>query len=78
MSNLARKIVVCASTDGVVIVPVVNKGLRQPQAIRIRYQDAAVSEVSRDQVPDISQDDSSFEAFGVIGRTALKNVQNRA
>lgn len=71
MSGLARKLVICAAIEGLVIQPLTTKGQRPANPIRIRYSDAAISAITRDQLPDISQEGSSFEAFGVIGRGFL-------
>jgi hypothetical protein len=67
MPGLARKIIICAAIDGIIIQPLSSKGQRPFQPVRVRYGDASVSTVSRDQVPDTSKSDSHFEAFGVIG-----------
>jgi hypothetical protein len=67
MPGLARKIIICAAVDGIVIQPLSSKGQRPFQPVRVKYGDASVSNVGRDQVPDTSKPDSHFEAFGVIG-----------
>lgn len=67
MSGIARKIVVCAAIDGLIIQPLSSKGQKPHQPVRVRYGDSSVSAVPRDQVPDTSKPESSFEAFGIIG-----------
>lgn len=67
MAGLARKIVVCAAIDGLIIQPLTSRGQRPFSPVQIRYGDSVISDVSRDHIPDISQDEDSFEAFGVIG-----------
>ncbi|KAK4163595.1 Phosphatidylinositide phosphatase SAC2 [Cladorrhinum sp. PSN259] len=71
MSSLARKVIICAAVDGLILHPLGSKkeaGQRSPPPlIRIKYGDASVSHVSRDAAPDISQPNSSFEAFGIVG-----------
>ncbi|KAK1991776.1 hypothetical protein LX36DRAFT_330967 [Colletotrichum falcatum] len=67
MPGIARKIIICAAIDGLIIQPFVTKGQRPPQPVRIKYGDASIAPTSREQVPDLSQPDSSFEAFGIIG-----------
>lgn len=67
MPGIARKLVVCAAVDGLIVQPLPSKGQRPFQPVRVRYGDAAISAVSRDQVPDASKPGSSFEAFGVVG-----------
>ena len=75
MPNLARKLLICAAVDGLVIQPLATKNQqtsqqqqhRPPQPIKVRYGDGAVSSVHRDQLPDVTRPNSSFEAFGIIG-----------
>lgn len=67
MPGVARKIIVCAAIDGLILQPLSSKGQRPFQPVRIKYGDATLSSVPREQVPDASKPDSSFEAFGVIG-----------
>jgi hypothetical protein len=70
MPNLARKVIICAAIDGLVIQPLSSKGQRPSSPVRIKYSDASISPVSRDQVPDLSKPNSSFEAFGIVGEFA--------
>ncbi|KEY73736.1 hypothetical protein S7711_06312 [Stachybotrys chartarum IBT 7711] len=74
MPGLARKIIICAAVDGLVIQPLSSKGQKPFQPIKIRYSDAAVSNVSRAQVPDTSKPDTSFEAFGVVGLVTISRL----
>ncbi|KAK7750904.1 hypothetical protein SLS62_007167 [Diatrype stigma] len=75
MPSLARKLLICAAVDGLVIQPLATKGQqaqaqqqRPSQPVKIKYGDGAVSSTPRDQVPDVaSKPGSSFEAFGIIG-----------
>ncbi|KAM7185409.1 SacI homology domain containing protein [Naviculisporaceae sp. PSN 640] len=72
MPGLARKVVICAAVDGLVLQPLQSKrDSRSPShLVRIKYGEASVSAVgSRDNVaaPDSSKPNSSFEAFGIIG-----------
>ena len=76
MSGLARKLIICAAVDGLIIQPLSSKGQRSPQPIRVRYGDGSISNVSRDQLPDTAELGTSFEAFGVIGK--LDNCQDLA
>ncbi|GKT44967.1 phosphatidylinositide phosphatase sac2 [Colletotrichum spaethianum] len=66
MPGIARKIVICAAVDGLIIQPFVTKGQRPAQPVRIKYGDASITPASREQIPNVSQPNSSFEAFGVI------------
>ncbi|KAF4967136.1 hypothetical protein FSARC_5256 [Fusarium sarcochroum] len=67
MPAIARKLLICAAIDGLVIQPLSTKGQRPFQPVRVKYGDATISHVPREHVPDDSKSDSSFEAFGVIG-----------
>jgi hypothetical protein len=70
MPGLARKILVCAAVDGLILLPVNNKKeQRPPPALKIQYgADVSMTAVSRDSIPDSSSNTiSSFEAFGVVG-----------
>ncbi|KAI1149387.1 SacI homology domain-containing protein [Nemania diffusa] len=72
MPGLARKLLICAAVDGLLIQPLANKGqTRVPAPVKIKYGDAAVTSVSRDQAttttPDSTPPNLSFEAFGIIG-----------
>ncbi|KAK3994705.1 Phosphatidylinositide phosphatase SAC2 [Cladorrhinum sp. PSN332] len=71
MPGLARKVIICAAVDGLILHPLGSKkeaGQRSPPPlIRIKYGDASISHVSRDAAPDVSQPNSSFEAFGIVG-----------
>lgn len=69
MPGIARKLLIVAAVDGLIIQPFASKGQRQPQPVRIKYGDVSISTVSRDSVPDVSKPNTSFEAFGVIGKT---------
>lgn len=74
MSAIARKIVVCAAIDGLIIQPLSSKGQKHHQPVRVRYGDSTVSAVPRDQLPDTSNPESSFEAFGIIGEPRVNVV----
>ena len=71
MPGLARKVIICAAVDGLILHPLGSKkepGQRSPPPlIRVKYGDASISHVSRDASPDISQPHSSFEAYGIVG-----------
>ncbi|KAI0479929.1 SacI homology domain-containing protein [Xylaria cf. heliscus] len=74
MPGLARKLLICAAVDGLIIQPLATKGqTRTPTPVKIKYGDAAVTSIPRDQAtpPSPSAEStppgSSFEAFGIIG-----------
>ncbi|KAK7423129.1 hypothetical protein QQX98_001205 [Neonectria punicea] len=74
MPGVARKIIICAAIDGLILQPLSSKGQRPYQPVRIKYGDATLSSVPREQVPDTSKLDSSFEAFGVIGLITVSRL----
>ncbi|KAI0134141.1 SacI homology domain-containing protein [Xylariales sp. AK1849] len=65
--SLARKLLICAAVDGLIIQPLAPKGQRASQPLKLKYGEATVSSIPRDQLPDNSRPNTSFEAFGVIG-----------
>lgn len=73
MPSLARKVIIAAAVDGLLIQPLATKKEHKTSPpVRLRYGDAAISFVSRDGLPDLSKPNSSFEAFGVVGMSALQ------
>lgn len=76
-TSLARKLLICAAVDGLIIQPLAPKGQRNGSSsppvsapLKLRYGDASVvSPVPRDQLPDPNglRPNASFEAFGVVG-----------
>ncbi|OIW28528.1 hypothetical protein CONLIGDRAFT_576879 [Coniochaeta ligniaria NRRL 30616] len=68
MSGLARKILICAAVDGLVIHQVNSKRDQRPSSpLKLKYGDASISPMGRDALPDTSKATSSFEAFGIVG-----------
>lgn len=70
MPGLARKLLICAAADGLIIQPLATKGYsRTPAAVKVQYGDATVISVPRDQAtsPGSATPHPSFEAFGIIG-----------
>lgn len=67
MPGIARKLIICAAIDGLIIQPLPSKGQRLMRPVQISYGDSQITPASRDELPDSSEPDSSFEAFGIIG-----------
>lgn len=75
MPGLARKVLICAAVDGLVLHPLGSKreqGQRSPPnaLTKVRYGDASISTISSRDAgggADLSQPNSSFEAFGIVG-----------
>ncbi|KAI1350899.1 SacI homology domain-containing protein [Xylaria sp. FL0043] len=71
MPGLARKLLIFAAVDGLVIQPLATKGQARTPAtpVKIRYGDAVVTSVQRDQATasESARPKSSFEAFGIVG-----------
>ncbi|KAM0254164.1 hypothetical protein ACHAP5_000150 [Fusarium lateritium] len=74
MPAIARKLLICAAIDGLVIQPLSSKGQRPFQPVRVKYGEATISHVPREHVPDDSKPGSSFEAFGVIGLITISKL----
>jgi len=75
MPGLARKVLICAAIDGLIIQPLSSKGQRPFQALTITYGDGSVSPASREQtVEDSDYDESTFEAFGIIGLITVSKL----
>ena len=70
MPALARKILICAAVDGLILQPLSSRREQRPASpIRIRYGgDALIETLGRDTVADLTKNSPSFEAFGIIGR----------
>ena len=64
MPSLARKVLICAAVDGLIVQPLTSKKDRSSPLFRIKYGDASVSAVSRELAPEAGR---SFEAFGLVG-----------
>lgn len=72
MSGLARKILICAAVDGLVIHQVNSKRDQRPSSpLKLKYGDASISPMGRDALPDTSKANSSFEAFGIVGWSSI-------
>ncbi|KLU84853.1 hypothetical protein MAPG_03887 [Magnaporthiopsis poae ATCC 64411] len=72
MVGLARKILISAAADGLVLQPLSSKKDHRPPAspIKLKYGDAAISNnhVSREVPSDaITKPNASFESFGIVG-----------
>ncbi|KAG7120248.1 AP-2 complex subunit mu like protein [Verticillium longisporum] len=74
MPDIARKVVICAAIDGLIVQPLSSKGQRPAQPVRIGYGDGAISPAPRDQLPDLTKPNASFEAFGVVGLITLSKL----
>ncbi|KAI1178621.1 SacI homology domain-containing protein [Nemania sp. FL0916] len=78
MPGLARKILICAAVDGLIVQPLASKGqTRTPAPVKIKYGDATVTSMPRDQAtasPDSTAPTLSFEAFGIIGLFAVARL----
>ncbi|CAK7219067.1 hypothetical protein SBRCBS47491_003718 [Sporothrix bragantina] len=68
MPGLARKVLICAAVDGLVIHPLSHKKDQRPAAsVKIRYGDAVLSTTLRDLTAEAAKPSPSFEAFGIVG-----------
>ncbi|KAL8404014.1 hypothetical protein RB594_009037 [Gaeumannomyces avenae] len=70
MVGLARKILISAAADGLVLQPLSSKKDPRPPAspVKLKYGDATVSHASREVPGDaVVKPNASFESFGIIG-----------
>jgi hypothetical protein len=67
MPGIARKVIICAALDGLILQPFSSKGQRASPPVRIKYGDGSLSVASREDVVDLSKN-NSFEAFGIVGK----------
>jgi hypothetical protein len=82
MPGLARKLVIYAAVDGLVLHPLNsrkennhNQQRSSPAApVRIKYGDASISPAPRESVSDLSTlpPNGSFEAFGIVGTAHIQ------
>lgn len=69
MPGIARKILICAAVDGLVVHPLNTKrDAYSSPTYKIKYGDASVSATGREALPDVSKSNASFEAFGIVGQ----------
>ncbi|KAK0728398.1 SacI homology domain-containing protein [Lasiosphaeria miniovina] len=72
MPGLARKVVICAAVDGLILQPLGSKKeQRSLPLVQIKYGDASISAIPTDAAPDSSKPNSSFEAFGIVGLVSV-------
>src|SRR5690349_3513041 len=68
---IARKLIICAAVDGLLIQPLNSKGHnRSSNPIKLKYGgETWITAAPRDQLPDLSNptSPSSFESFGIFG-----------
>ncbi|ERT01765.1 hypothetical protein HMPREF1624_00059 [Sporothrix schenckii ATCC 58251] len=68
MPGLARKVLICAAVDGLILHPLSSKkDQRMAPSVKIRYGDAALSTTSRNLAAEATEPTPSFEAFGIVG-----------
>ncbi|KAK0735545.1 SacI homology domain-containing protein [Apiosordaria backusii] len=77
MPGLARKVLICAAVDGLILHPLnpvpskdAPAGSRPPALplVKIKYgPNVSVSTLSRDNAPATNEPGSSFEAYGIVG-----------
>jgi hypothetical protein len=79
MPGLARKVVIYAAVDGLILQPHSSRKEQRPSPpYQIRYGDAAISAISRDISADIGKANASFEAFGIVGKSGHSGDQQRS
>jgi hypothetical protein len=66
MPGLARKLLVFAAVDGLVLQPLAQRGQRPAPAAKIAYKDNSIGPALKDD-GEGSEAGKSFESFGIIG-----------
>ncbi len=64
---LARKVLIYASIDGLVLQPLGQRGQRPTSATKIAYKDNSIGPALRDG-GEFDEAGKNFEAFGVVGK----------
>lgn len=68
MPGLARKILIFAAVDGLILQPLSQKGQRPATSAKIGYNDHHIAPVSKDGGAEETENTGkSFEAFGIVG-----------
>ncbi|KAH9435829.1 hypothetical protein MCOR02_004747 [Pyricularia oryzae] len=69
MPGLARKVLITAAVEGLILQPLSSKREQRPAApVKLKYGDASISNVTRDDSPNpSSKSNASFESFGIVG-----------
>lgn len=70
MPGLARKVLITAAVEGLILQPLSSKREQRPAApVKLKYGDASISNVTRDDSPNpSSKSNASFESFGIVGQ----------
>jgi len=69
MPGLARRVLIFAAVDGVVLQPLGQRGQRPAPAAKIAYKDNSIEPVLKDGGEgDGAGAGKSFEAFGIVGK----------
>jgi hypothetical protein len=70
MPGLARKLLICAALDGLVLQPLAPKGQRPAASAKIAYNDDdnSIKLVVSHGADGEGEDGKFFEAFGVVGK----------
>ncbi|KAF7925288.1 hypothetical protein BELL_0243g00110 [Botrytis elliptica] len=67
MPGLARKLLIFAAIDGLILQPTAPKGQRPAPSTKITYKDKHIGQVSSDSRDVEGSPAKSFEAFGIVG-----------
>lgn len=70
MPSPARKVLITAAVEGLILQPLSSKREQRPAApVKLKYGDASISNVTRDDSPNpSSKSNASFESFGIVGQ----------
>ncbi len=65
--GLARKVLIFASIDGLVLQPLGQRGQRPTPASKITYKDNNIGPILRNG-GEVEEAGKAFEAFGIVGK----------
>jgi hypothetical protein len=66
MPGLARKLLIYAAVDGLVLQPLVQRGQRPALAVKITYKGGSIGPALADGSGGVQG--KAFEAFGIVGK----------
>lgn len=74
MPGLARKLLIFAAVDGLVLQPLVQRGQRPATATQISYKDNHIGPAAQADTERSGDGKKGFEAFGIVGLLTVSEV----
>lgn len=73
MPGLARKLLIFAAVDGLVLQPLGHRGQRPAPAAKIAYKDSNIAPALKEDTEG-HETGKSFESFGIVGACPLPSA----